>query len=202
LIADQGDIAIIIEYEPDTQPQIFISSYMLFDSPHASDEDIIFSYLTACDQSITKTDFSSSAYQSQAADSTYQLQSSSPATTPTTNISKDCRKPSEEQVSTFTAKKKYKPVTLKTQPLLADLPDKFRTIRNIIGNPLADLPILSPHPPPFEPTERYTTERCDIIDKIHKEDFLWPGEHDLMHHFMFLQDLGFAWTDLQRGRFR
>jgi hypothetical protein len=26
LITNQGDIAIVIEYEPDTQPQIFISS--------------------------------------------------------------------------------------------------------------------------------------------------------------------------------
>jgi hypothetical protein len=41
LIANQGDIAIVIEYKPDTQPQIFISSYMLFDPPQASDEDVI-----------------------------------------------------------------------------------------------------------------------------------------------------------------
>jgi hypothetical protein len=165
LITDQGDIAIVIEYEPDTQPQIFISSCMLFDSPQASDEDVIFSYLTACDQSITKTDFSSSAYQSQAAGSTYQLRSTSPATTPTTNISEDCQKSSEEQVSTFTAKKKYKPVALKTRLLIADLPDKFRIVRNIIGNPLADLPILSPHPPPFKPASHGLIRREDDSTK-------------------------------------
>jgi hypothetical protein len=148
LIADQGDIAIIIKYEPNTQPQIFISSYMSFNSPHASDKDVIFSYLTACNPSITNTDFSSSAYQLQAAGSTYQLQSTSPVTTLTMNISKDCRKPLEgsEQVLTFIVKKKYKPVTLKMRPLLADLPDKSRIVHNIIRNPLADLLILSPNP--------------------------------------------------------
>ena len=38
-------------------------------------------------------------------------------------------------------KKKYKPVARKIKPVIGELPDKFRIIRNIIGDPLRDLPI-------------------------------------------------------------
>ena len=34
-------------------------------------------------------------------------------------------------------KKKYKPVACKIKPVIAELPDKFRIIRNIIGDPLS-----------------------------------------------------------------
>ncbi|KAG6838055.1 hypothetical protein C0991_002288, partial [Blastosporella zonata] len=49
-------------------------------------------------------------------------------------------------------KKKYKPVTLRTKPVAAKIPDGFRIIQNITGDPLKDLPILSPNPPPYSPT--------------------------------------------------
>ena len=55
-------------------------------------------------------------------------------------------------------KKKYKPVALKVRPVLTDLPDKFRIIRNITGDPLADIPILDPNPAEFAPYGRYTLE--------------------------------------------
>ncbi len=51
-----------------------------------------------------------------------------------------------ENVSVF-AGKKYKPVALKTKLVLATLPDKFRIIKNIYGDPLANMPNLSPTPP-------------------------------------------------------
>src|SRR6202142_129429 len=98
-------------------------------------------------------------------------------------------------------KKRYKPVALKTRPVLAELPDKFRIVRNIIGDPLADIPTLSPNPPPFQPTSRYTTDRRDALHKVHC-DFLTPEELALMDHFMSVQNKGFAWTDAERGRFR
>jgi hypothetical protein len=81
-----------------------------------------------------------------------------------------------EQVSVFAAKKKYKPVALKTRPLLANLPDKFQIVRNITGDPLTNIPILTPTPPPFAPTGRYTTKHRDRIDKVHSGDFLWPAD--------------------------
>ncbi|KAH7917089.1 hypothetical protein BV22DRAFT_991874, partial [Leucogyrophana mollusca] len=36
----------------------------------------------------------------------------------------------------------------------------------------------------------------------HAEDFLWPEERKLMHHFMSLQEKGFAWDDSERGHLR
>jgi hypothetical protein len=97
---------------------------------------------------------------------------------------------------------KYKPVALKTRPVIQELPPEFRIKREIIGDPLAEMPKLSPNPPDFVPTGRYTEERRDKIDKIHGEDFLLPEERKLMHHFMMEQDLGFAWNDSERGSFR
>ena len=122
----------------------------------------------------------------------------------TTNIlSADIRPCSRAPLSSFAAtKKKYKPVAQKIRPMLADLPERFRIVRNIIGNPLEALPILSTDPPPFKPTGRYTLEQKLIIDKAHPDDFLWPVERELMHHFMCLHQDGFAWNDEQRGHFR
>ncbi|ETW76729.1 hypothetical protein HETIRDRAFT_53333, partial [Heterobasidion irregulare TC 32-1] len=81
-----------------------------------------------------------------------------------------------DPVAIFAAKCKYKPVAQKTRPVLADLPEKFRIVRNILGDSLATLPTLTPNPPPFAPTGRYTAERRDLIDKVHSDDFLWPAE--------------------------
>jgi hypothetical protein len=97
---------------------------------------------------------------------------------------------------------KYKPVALKTRPVIQELPAEFRIKREIIGDPLAEMPKLSHHPPHFVPTGRYTEERRDKIDKIHGGDFLLPEERKLMHHFMMEQNMGFAWDDSERGKFR
>jgi hypothetical protein len=98
-------------------------------------------------------------------------------------------------------KKKYKPVALKTKPVLAELPDRFRITRKIIGDPLADLPTILANPPPFVPAGRYTSERRDKLHQVH-DDFLLPAELKLMDHFVALHETGFAWTDDERGRFR
>ncbi len=90
------------------------------------------------------------------------------------------------------ATKKYKPVTLKVKPLLGNLSDKFRIVRDIIGDPLMGMPELNPHPPEFEPTARYTYERKLKINENHPIGFLWPEECKLVHHFMCLQEKGFA----------
>ncbi|ETW75011.1 hypothetical protein HETIRDRAFT_108327 [Heterobasidion irregulare TC 32-1] len=77
-----------------------------------------------------------------------------------------------DPVAIFATKYKYKPVAQKTQPVLADLPEKLGIVRNILGDPLATLLMLTPNPPPFTPTGRYTAERRDLIDKVHSDDFL------------------------------
>src|SRR5271163_1533735 len=97
---------------------------------------------------------------------------------------------------------KYKPVALKIKPVIQELPAEFRIKREILGDPLADIPVLSPNPTDFEPTGRYTAERKAQFDKVHKEEFLLSEERKLMHHFMMLQSHGFAWDDTERGKFR
>ncbi|ETW85594.1 hypothetical protein HETIRDRAFT_244280, partial [Heterobasidion irregulare TC 32-1] len=71
---------------------------------------------------------------------------------------------------------KYKPVALEVRLVLADLPDKFRIVCNIRGDPLAGLPTLTPNPPPFAPTGQYISKRRDLINQVHSSDFLWPAE--------------------------
>jgi hypothetical protein len=90
----------------------------------------------------------------------------------------------------LSTKNKYKPVAK-----MGELPEKFRIERKIIGNPLDDLPTLNPNPPPFIPSDRYTHERRDQLDKNHPGNFLWPAERDLMHNFMLAHDSGFAWSE-------
>ncbi len=45
-------------------------------------------------------------------------------------------------------------------------------MREIKGDPLKDMPQLSTHPSEYKPTGRYTEERKEIIEKVHKEEFL------------------------------
>ena len=104
-------------------------------------------------------------------------------------------------LATFAAKKKYKPVTQKVRPILDTLPSRFCIECNIIGDPLADLPTLSPHPPPFTLCGHYTEERCAKMDDLHSTDFLWPAERELLHHFVSLQNEDFAWDDSECGHF-
>ena len=115
---------------------------------------------------------------------------------------KDINDSDPENVPSFiSAKKKYKPVALKTKPVLEDLPAKFRIIRNIIGDPLAGLPVLNTNPPPFTPTGRYTQERKDQFDKANSH-FLLPEERALLHHFVMVHNEAFAWDNSERGHFR
>ncbi|KIL55787.1 hypothetical protein M378DRAFT_51711, partial [Amanita muscaria Koide BX008] len=60
--------------------------------------------------------------------------------------------------------KRYKPVAKKVKPVISTLPTEFRIVRNITGDPLAELPKLSPQPPDFTPTGRYTQERKEALD--------------------------------------
>ena len=105
------------------------------------------------------------------------------------------------QYNHLATKKKYKPVALKVQPVIRELPDHFRIIRNILSNPLLQLPILNPNPPPFSPCGRYTQERKDIFDKLNP-GFLLPEECKLIHHFMMIHQDAFAWDNSEQGHFR
>ena len=100
------------------------------------------------------------------------------------------------------AGKKYKPVDQKIKPIKGTLPEEFRIIRDIKGDPLADIPKLDPNPPDFAPTGRYTLERKEHMDRVHDQEFLWPEEMKAIHHLLMLQNEAFAWTDAERGSFR
>ena len=73
LIADQGDVAIVIEMDPDTHGHFYMSAYMPFLHPSPSPQDISYSYLTACDPSFLQTDLSSSMYMSQDSNSRFAI---------------------------------------------------------------------------------------------------------------------------------
>src|SRR5713226_4601894 len=215
LIFDRQDVAILIECDPFTPERLYITGYRMFGFDSDNIQDIAYSYLTACNHSTIQSDLSTSMYfnlQSPPSDPTSLSSRSvlldtvstphSPATYRTLLYPVKTLPSPSEQVLTFAAKRKYKPVALKVRPVLADLPEKYRITRNIIGDPLTSLLTLTPTPPPFMSTGRYTEIQRDIIDKAHSSEFLWPSERELMHHFMCLQNEGFAWNDSQRGRFR
>src|SRR5258708_29206516 len=82
-----------------------------------------------------------------------------------------------------------------------ELPSRFRSTREIKGNPLKNIPMLATCPPPFQPTGHYMEEWKEIINCGHKGDFLLPEERTLMHHFMSVQNAGFAWSDQECGHF-
>jgi hypothetical protein len=48
-------------------------------------------------------------------------------------------------------------IAKKVHPVIGELPEKFHIEHKIIGNPLDNLPILNPNPPPFIPSDRYTS---------------------------------------------
>src|SRR5271168_4711375 len=53
---------------------------------------------------------------------------------------------------------KYKPVDKKIKLVIQELPAEFCIRREIKGDPLEEMPKLSPNPPAFQPTGRYTLE--------------------------------------------
>ena len=108
----------------------------------------------------------------------------------------------DEPIVSVYAGKKYKPVALKVKPVYTELPDQYRIKREIKGDPLEGMPSLNPKPPDFVPTGRYSKERMQDFDKVHKGEFLWPEERKLVHHLMMEQNQAFAWDDSERGRFK
>ena len=212
LISDQEDVTVIIDEDPDKPGHFYISTYKTFNTANTTNEDISNSYWTACDVSNSQTsNLASSTYLSHSTNAPCSINipkssmdsdsSHTLFTLPQTLLYPVSPTDDDERQADTFVTKKYKPIAQRVCPILADLPEKFHINHNIVGNPLADMPMLLPTPPPFLPMGRYTAENKECINDIHPGDFLWPGEHDLMHHFMSLQNEGFAWNDTQRGHF-
>jgi len=94
----------------------------------------------------------------------------------------------------------YKKVANKTRPIATTLPEEFRIVRRIPSDPLANLPILTTHPPDFEPGERYTKERKEAMP-VNKDGFLWPEEEKLVHYLIKVHESAFAWNENEKGKF-
>ena len=209
LVNDQEDIAIIVEELQSTPGQFFISAYCSFDPHTLLKSDIIASYLTTCDPAATELDLSQILLL--CTSDTFPLKWTISSTSSTSSnphflysiFSSGSVSHSDtlsDTVAIYSACK-YKPVAQKICPVLAELPDKFHIQCRIIGDPLTSMPPLSPNPLPFQPTGWYTAEQWDIINKVHPEGYLWPQECALMHHFMCIQNKGFAWDDSECGCF-
>ena len=141
LISDQGDITLVIETDstsPDTHKILSFSCL----PPSPSRTDIALCYFEACRLDPCTNTF-------QLADISDRRSLSHPLQPPS---------PSDTPLIALVTKKKYKPVALKTHPVLGTLPSKFRIERNIIRNPLTDIPTIPLILPPFAPRGRYTKE--------------------------------------------
>jgi hypothetical protein len=172
----ENDYALIISLDS-VNSSAFVEAYTSIPSPDSSTISCI--YLSACDLPDTKySTFSNTTY-------THANSSTFPS----------------DRLAPYTDLK-YKPVAKKVRPVIGELPEKFRIERKIIGNPLNDLPILNLNPPPFIPSDRYTLERREQLDKNHPGNFLWPVKRNLMHNFMLAHDSGFTWSEEEQGSFR
>jgi hypothetical protein len=95
---------------------------------------------------------------------------------------------------------KYKKVAQKVRPVPATLPEGFRNICHIPVDPLLSLPPLPTHPPDFMPRERLTQECLDKL-ALNSHKFLWPEEIKLLHYVLRINELGLAWTEVEKGHF-
>jgi hypothetical protein len=55
-------------------------------------------------------------------------------------------------------KRKYRKAEDRIQPIMMQLPEEFRIVRNIIRDPLENMPVSPMHPPDFVPSLQYTQE--------------------------------------------
>jgi len=97
-------------------------------------------------------------------------------------------------------KRKYRKAADRVHPVATQLPEEFRIVRNITGDPLKDLPELPTHPPDFTPGKRYTQERHDNLN-LNPDGFLTDEEEKLAHHLVKLQEEALAWDESERGQF-
>jgi hypothetical protein len=97
-------------------------------------------------------------------------------------------------------KRKYRQAEDRIQPIATQLPEGFRIVRNITGDPLEDIPVLPTHPN-FIPGLRYTQEWHDKL-QLNPDRFLWPEEEKLAHHLVREQEDSLSWIEEEKGEFR
>ena len=184
-MGNQGGVAFVVDIDLKDPDSSFITSYSCL-LPSRLEADVALCYLEACNTTVCTT---MSPFVNDHDDEGLSRLTCTLFST-------------DEPLATFAAKKKYKPVAWKVWPILSTLPSHFCIEWNIIGDPLAGLPALPTHPPPFAPCGHYTKERRAKMDDLHPQGFPLPAKWDLMHHFVSLQNKGFAWDNSERGHFR
>lgn len=211
MIENQGDLILLIERD-DRDSSILIKGYVCPQNKEKFDSHEVRDLYLA--QAVGNTDLEDDErekvykYFQQNVRNTVrtkaQFTEEVPVTASTENkgVTKVVLKGKNPTPKTVLVGKKYKPVADKVRPVYQDLPEKFRIVRDIKGNPLEGMPEITPHPPEFVPTGRYTQERKDGIDKAHEGNFLWPEERKLVHQVFMQQNEAFAWDDTEKGSFR
>ena len=81
------------------------------------------------------------------------------------------------------------------------MPDGARIHRHFPEDPLKTLPLLTPSPPETLPGVRLTQERIDKLGILTNE-FLWPEERKLVVEVLRNNEMGLAWDESEKGRFR
>jgi hypothetical protein len=95
----------------------------------------------------------------------------------------------------------YKKVANKVRPVTTTLPEDFCNIRRIHEDPLLTLPPLPMHPPDLTPGECLTQEHLDTLG-LNADGFLQPEEEKLLVCILKMNEMGLAWTEAEKGRFR
>lgn len=94
----------------------------------------------------------------------------------------------------------YKKVANKVRPVATTLPEEYWIVRRMPHNPLEDLPVVDPDPPPFQPGKRYTQERKDAMG-LSPDGFLTEDEQNIIHQIILTHENAFAWTEAEKGKF-
>ena len=181
------------------EPLFDPSQYFHFDSsssPSASEE---FCFSFELDFSTKPPSSTSDAVSILSSLQSYFVKLSSD-TKPVHNVFQVNADPPKRDLKGVVVRKKYKKVANRVRPISTALPDKYRIIRNITGDPLADLPTLPTHPPDFTPGTRYTQERHNKYN-INPDKFLWTEEEKLGHFLIKAQEAAFAWDESEKGQF-
>src|ERR1700678_3942322 len=87
------------------------------------------------------------------------------------------------------------------KPLATTMPHAARIHRRFLENPLDSLPLLSSTPPEFLPGLRLSQERMDKLGVLTNK-FLWPEEQKLVAQVLRNNEMGLAWDESEKGRFR
>ncbi|GBE79490.1 hypothetical protein SCP_0206900 [Sparassis crispa] len=95
----------------------------------------------------------------------------------------------------------YKCVDRKVKPVPGVFPEGARVHCAFPEDPLASLPLLTPHLPDFTPGMQLTQEQMEEMN-IKPDGFLRPEEEKLFKHILRLNEAALAFEDTDRGMFR